>query len=49
MVIEVLKFEYSKYIVERVCYGLLARWLEVADRVCVVHVIQVHLLDAPKV
>ena len=39
VLIEVLKFEYSKYIVDRVCYG---RWLEVADRVCAVHVIQVH-------
>ena len=40
MVIEVLKFEYSKHIVNQVCYGVLARWLEVADRVCAVHVIQ---------
>ena len=42
VLIEVLKFEYSKYIVDQVCYGVLARWLEVADRVCAVHVIQVH-------
>ena len=42
VLIEVLKFEYSKYIVDRVCYGVLARWLVVADRVCAVHVIQVH-------
>jgi hypothetical protein len=39
VLIEVLKFEYSKYIVDRVCYGVLAR---IADRVCAVHVIQVH-------
>ena len=40
MVIEVSKVEYSKHIVDRVCYGVLARRLEVADRVCAVHVIQ---------
>ena len=40
MVIEVSKFEYSKHIVDRVCYGVLARWLEVANLVCAVHVIQ---------
>ena len=40
MVIEVSKFEYSKHIVNQVCYGVLARWLEVANHVCAVHVIQ---------
>jgi hypothetical protein len=40
VLIEVLKFESSKYIVDRVCYGVLARSLEVTDRVCAVHVIQ---------
>jgi hypothetical protein len=42
VLIEVLKFEY---IVDRVCYGVLAHWLEVTDRVCAVHVIQVHRRD----
>jgi hypothetical protein len=42
VLIDVLKFEYSKYIVDRVYYGELVRWLEVVDRVCAVHVIQVH-------
>ena len=45
VLIEVLKFEYSKYIVDRVCYGVLAHWLEVTDRVCAVHVIQVDQRD----
>ena len=42
VLIEVLKFKYLKYIVNRVCCGVLAGWLEVADRVCAVHVIQGH-------
>ena len=41
VLIEVLRFEYSKYIVNQVCYGVLAHWLEVTDHVCAVHMIQV--------
>jgi hypothetical protein len=42
VLIEVLKFDYSKYIIDQVCYGVLVCWLEVADHVCTVHMIQVH-------
>jgi len=42
VLIEVLKLEYLKYIIDQVCYGVLAHWLEVANHVCVMHVMHVH-------